>query len=81
MLKAMIRSGISFDKYPDEQKPREPPANGKQKKNFARTAKKKNNKDKVAQLSLVTVPERESVSVSYDDNQPEFGGVASMSLV
>ncbi len=46
MRKAMIRSGISFDKSPNEQKPREPSANGKPKNNFAGRAKKKNREDK-----------------------------------
>ncbi len=48
MCKAMIRSCISFDKSPNEQKLRELPINGKQKDKFAATAKKKNRKDKVA---------------------------------
>ncbi len=49
MLKEMIRSGISFDKLPNEQKQKEASTNGKQKNNFAGTAKKMNSKDKVAQ--------------------------------
>jgi hypothetical protein len=36
--KAMIRSSISFDKSPNQQKPRESSAKGKQKNNFAETA-------------------------------------------
>ncbi len=50
MCKAMIRSGISFDKSPNEQKPRERTVSGKQKAKFAGTAKKKNRNDKIAQL-------------------------------
>jgi hypothetical protein len=42
MRKAMIRSGISFDRSPNEQKPRESSANGKQKNNFTGMVKKKN---------------------------------------
>jgi hypothetical protein len=40
MLKAIITSGISFDKSPNEQKPKEQAANGKQKDKFAGTATK-----------------------------------------
>ncbi len=76
MRKAMIRSGISFDELPREQKQKESPANGKQENNSAGTAKKKNRKDKVAQRSFVVEEEKDSVSHSYEDNQPEFGGVA-----
>ncbi len=72
----MIRSGISFDRSPNEQKPRKPPANGKQKNKFAGTANKKNRKHKVVQHSLVAVEEKDSVSDSDEDHQPEFGGVA-----
>ncbi len=79
--KAMIRSGISFDRSPNEQKPRESSANGKQKNNFAGTAKKKNRKDKVAQrfplnVLLCQLKQMKNVSDSDDDNQLEFGGVA-----
>jgi hypothetical protein len=50
MLKAMMtRAGISFDKSPNKQKPREQAANGKQKGKFAGTAKTKNRTDKTAQ--------------------------------
>jgi hypothetical protein len=35
MRKAMIRSGISYARTPNEQKQKEPSANGKQKNNFA----------------------------------------------
>ncbi len=70
MCKAMIRSKISFDMAPNELKQKEPSANGKQKNTFAGTAKK-NRKDKVAQCSLVAVGEKDSISDSYEDNQPE----------
>ncbi len=78
--KALIRSGISFDRSPNEQKPRELSANGKQKNNFARTAKKKNRpwKDKIAQRYMVPVQEKENDTDSYDDNQPEFVVVATV---
>ncbi len=74
--KAMIRSGISFDKLPNEQKQKDTSTNGRQKSNFAGMAKKRNRKDRVAQRSLVAVEEKDSVSDSYEDTQPEFGGVA-----
>jgi hypothetical protein len=74
--KAMFRSGISFDKLPNEQKQKDTSTNGRQKKDFAGTAKKKNRKDKVAQRSLVAVDEKDSVSDSNEDAQPEFEGVA-----
>ncbi len=61
VCKAMIISGISFNRSPNEQKPKESSAKGKQKSNFAGTAKKKNRKDKVAQRSLVAVGEKENV--------------------
>jgi hypothetical protein len=74
--KAMIRSGISFDKLPKEQKQKDASTNGRQKNNFAGTAKKRNGKDKVVQRSLVAVEEKDSVSDSYEDTQSEFGRVA-----
>ena len=75
MRKAMIRSGISFDKVPNEQKQKETSANEKQKNNFAGTAKKKNRKDKMAQRSRVAVKEKDSVSDYDEDTQPEFGAI------
>jgi hypothetical protein len=78
MRKAIIRSGISFDKIPNEQKQKEISANGKQKNNFAGTAKMKNRKDQVTQRFLVAVEEKESVSYSDEDNQPEFRGFATV---
>ncbi len=75
--KVMIRSGISFDKSPKEQKPRESSANGTQKNNFSGTTKKKNRKDKVAKFFLLAVEEKDSVSDSNEVNQPEFGRVAT----
>ncbi len=74
----MIRSGISLVKSSNEQKPREPPVNGKQKGKFAGKAKKKNRRDKVAKRSLVHVEAKEEVSDSDDDNQQEFGYVATV---
>ncbi len=44
----------------------------------AGTAKKKNRKDKVTQRSLVGIEEKDSVSDSNEDDQPEFEGVASV---
>ena len=76
MRKAMIRSSISFDKSSNEQKPREQPANGKQKDKLAGTAKKNNTIDKIAQHSFALLPVREEVSDSYDEPQPEYGHVA-----
>jgi hypothetical protein len=76
--KAMIRSGISFNKLSNDQKQKDTSTNGRQKKNFPRTAKKWNRKNKVAQPSLVAVEEKDSVSDSNEDTQSEFGGVAIM---
>ncbi len=78
MRKAMIRSGISFDKLQNKQKQKDTSTNGEQKSNFAGLAKKRNRKDKVAQRSksLLAVGEKDSVSDSDEDTQPEFGGVA-----
>ena len=76
MLKAMSRAGISFDKSPNKQKPREQAANGKQKGKFAGTTRMKNRTDKVAQRSLVRVHQRNEVSDSDDEPQPEYGNVA-----
>ncbi len=73
--KAMIRSGISFDKLPKEQKQKDTSTNGRQRSNFTGTAKKWNRKDKVAKRSLVAVGEKDSVADSDEDTQPEFGGV------
>ncbi len=78
MCKAMIRFGISFNRVPNEQKQKEPPANGKQKNNFAGTAKKKNRKDNVTQRSFVAVEEKDSISETNENIQPEFGGVATV---
>ena len=55
MCMAMTRTGITFDKSPNEQQPREQSANGKQKGKFAGTAKMKNQANKIAQRSLVHV--------------------------
>ena len=74
--KAMSRSGISFYNAPNEQKTRNASDKGKQKNNFAGTAKKRKRKDQVAQRSLVAVEEKDSVTDSDEDPQPEFGGVA-----
>ena len=74
--KAMIDAGISFYKIPNEQKPKDASEKGKQKNNFAGTAKKRNRKDQVAQRSLVVVEEKDSVTDSNEEPQPEFGGVA-----
>ena len=65
--KAMIRPGISFDKSSTKQKQKHASDKGKQKNNFAGTAKKKNWKDRVAQRSLVAVEEKHSVSDSVKD--------------
>ena len=69
---------ISFDKLSNKQKQKDTSANGKQKNNFAGTAKKRSRKDKVAQRSLVAVEEKDNVADSDEDTQPdsEFGGVA-----
>ncbi len=74
--KAMMSAGISFDHVSNEQKTRNVFDKGMQKNNFAGTAKKRNRKDLVAQLSLEAVEEKDSVTDSDEDPQPEFGGVA-----
>ncbi len=61
---------------PNEQKQKDAPEKGKQRSNFAGTAKKRNRKERVAQRSLVADEEKDSVSDSDEDPQPEFGGVA-----
>ncbi len=61
---------------PNEQKQKDTSVNGKVKNNFSGTAEKRNRKDKVPQRSLVALEEKESVSDSNEDPQPEFGGVA-----
>ncbi len=66
----------STDKLPIEQKQKYTSANGKQKNTFAGTAKKRNRKDEVAQRCLMAVEEKDSVSDSDEDTQPEEGGVA-----
>ena len=76
MRKAMTRAGITFDKSPNEPQPREKSANGKQKGKFAGTAKMKNQANKIAQRSLVHVTNRNKVSDSNDEPQPEYGNVA-----
>ena len=58
MSNTIIRSGISFDRSPNEQKLLEQLANGKQKDKFAVTAKKKNRTNKIAQQSLVHVQQK-----------------------
>ena len=76
MCKAMTSTGISFDRSPNKQKPKEQAANGKQKGKFARTPKMKNRTDKVAQRSLQLVQHRSEVADPDDEPQPEYGGVA-----
>ena len=66
MRKAMIRSRISFDKLPNDQKQKDTSTNGKQKRNFAGTAKKRNRKDRVAQRSLVAVSQMRIPSLSLE---------------
>ncbi len=58
---------------PNEQKQKD--ASGKEKSNFAGSVKKRNRKDQVAQRSLVAVEEKDSISDSDEDPQPEFGRV------
>ncbi len=54
---------------------------GKQKNNFAGTAKKRNRKDQVAQRSLVAVEEKDSVTDSDEVPQPEFGLFGGVAIV
>ncbi len=78
MRKAMVDARISFENVPNAQKNKNASDKGKQKNNFAGTAKKRNRKDKVAQRSLVAVEEKDSVSDPDEEPQPEFGGVANV---
>ena len=78
MRKAVTKAGISFDKSPNGPKPREQSANGKQKGKFAGTVKTKNKANKIAQRSIVPFADRNEVSDSDDDNQPEYGGMATI---
>ncbi len=64
ICKAMMSAGISFKNVPNEQKTRNASDKGKQKNNFAGTAKKRNRKVLVAQRSLVAVKEEDSVTDS-----------------
>ena len=72
MCKAMTRAGITFDKSPIEPQPREQSANGKQKGKFVGTAKMNNKANAIAQRLRVHVPNRNKVSDSNDDPQPEY---------
>ena len=81
MLRAMTNAGISFEKSPSGTKPREQSANGKQKNKFAGAAKTKNKANRIAERSLVNVPEKNAVSDSDDDNQPEYGGNIGMMAI
>jgi hypothetical protein len=67
-------TGISFDRSPNKPWPREQAANGKQEGKFAGTAEK-NQSNKIAQASLVRVQQKEQVTDSNDEPQPEYGGV------
>ena len=75
MRRAMVNSGMSFDKSPNEPRPREHIINEKQQNMFAGTVKT-NKASRVAQRSLVPIQERTELSDSDDDNQPEFGQMA-----
>ena len=75
MRKAMINAGMSFEKSPNVQKPREQIVNGKQKLKFAGTTKK-NQASKIAQRSLVPVHDRTKLTDSNDDPQPDYGAMA-----
>ncbi len=56
--------------------PREKQATGKQNGNFAGAAKQKVRTDKVAQRSLVQVPDKEEISDSYGEATTKYGNVA-----
>jgi hypothetical protein len=76
MRKALVQAEISLENVPNGQKMKHASDKGKQKNNFVGTAKKRSRKDKVAQRSLVAVEEKDSVSDSDEDPQPEYVGVA-----
>ena len=73
MRKAVTKAGISFDKSPNGPKPREQSANGKQKGKFAGTVKTKNKANTIAQRSIVPFANRNEVSDSNDEPQPDYG--------
>ena len=74
MHKALSNAGITIERSPNVQKPREQTCNGKQKNKFAGAAKK-NKANKIAHRSLVPVQTNE-LSDSDDNNQPEYGPMA-----
>ena len=78
MRRAMTNAGISFEKSPSGPKPREQLVRGEQKYKFAAAATTKNKTNRIAQRSLVNVPEKNVVSDSDDDNQPEYGRMATI---
>ena len=73
MRKALSNAGITIERSPNVQKPREQTANRKQKKFFAGAAKK-SKANSIAQRSLVPAGKTE-LSDSDDDNQPEYGNM------
>ena len=74
MRKAMVNAGISFEKSPNVQKPRERFVNGRQKNKFTGTAKK-NKSSEIDQRSLAPIKYRTEASDSDDDPQPEYGAM------
>ena len=81
MRKALINTGISVDKSPTAQKPKEQFVNGNQKNKSFAGAAKKSKANKIAQRSLVPA-EKTELSDSDDDPQPEYGcHIGSMALV
>ena len=70
MRKALSNAGITIERSPNVQKPRDQIAHGKQKNKFAGTARK-NKANKLAQKSLVPVSEH--LFYCNDDIQPENG--------
>ena len=78
MRRAMTNAGISFESLPGGPKPREQSANGKQKNKFAGAAKAKNKAKRIARRSLAPVQNRNEVSDSEDEPQPEYGGMATI---
>ena len=74
MRKALSNAGITIERSPNVQKPREQTVHGKQKNKFAGAAKK-SKANRIAQKALVPA-EKTELSDSDDDHQPEYGGMA-----
>ena len=78
MRKALSNAGITIERSPNVQKPREQTVIGKQ-KNKILGAAKKSKANTIAQRSLVPA-EKTELSDSDDDNQPEYGAMMAVAV-